>query len=196
MAIDQLSSRVLTFEDLFENGIKRSPGEMSYFADRPDGLVLNLGAGRAPMPEPVVNLDLPTWRAPWLADFGDGTVSEIHMYHFLEHLSPDDALTMLRESQRVLGPGGVINLVVPHAMCPLGYQAPDHRTFWTEEGLQDTFYSAGYDTTFGGDPWDMDIVWMMVLGVKWSNLCVAAQIAKRVEGQPYKTPWRRDGNVA
>jgi hypothetical protein len=94
----------------------------------------------------------------------------------------------------VLVPGGCIYLVVPHAMTPLGFQAPDHRSFWTEEGLQDTFYSAGYDTTYGGpEPWDMDIVWMMCAGVKWSNLCVLAQIVKRIDGQPFETPWRRDG---
>jgi hypothetical protein len=98
---------------------------------------------------------------------------------------------MFRESQRVLMPGGCIYLAVPHAMCPLAYQAPDHRTFWTEEGLQDTFYSAGYDTTFGGEPWKMDITWMMVAGVKWSNLCVLAQICKR-DPDPFDTPWRRE----
>lgn len=191
------------FEHFFFNGVKRSPGRLR----RPPGdePVLNLGSGNAPLPG-AANLDRPEWRAPklWLpvagkpnvmkAPIHDGTVGAIHMYHFLEHLDPSDALDMLMECQRVLMPKGCIYLVVPHAMTPLGFQAPDHRSFWTEEGLQDTFYSAGYDTTYGGpEKWDMDITWMMCAGVKWSNLCVLAQIVKRIDGVPYETPWRRDG---
>jgi hypothetical protein len=101
-------------------------------------------------------------------------------------------MEMLKECERVLMPGGVIWLTVPHAMTPIGFQAPDHRTYWTEEGLQDTFYSAGYDSAYGHE-WDMDIVWMMIGGVCYNNLCVFAQIAKRnSRGEPYETPWRRD----
>lgn len=175
-------------QQLINNGIKRDPGA---FRQPPSvGWILNLGSGNSPI-EGADNLDLPEWRAPFLLGYGDETVAQIHMYHFLEHLSADDVLVMFRECQRVLKPGGTINLVVPHAMCPLAYQAPDHRTFWTEEGLQDTFYSAGYDTSFGGTPWKMDITWMMVVGVKWSNLCVCAQIVKWRD-HPYTTPWRRD----
>lgn len=177
---------------LFDNGIKRSAGQMAY---APPGTHLNLGSGRYPLAgDDVINLDLPEWRAPFL-DFGDGSVAAVHMYHFLEHLDPDTALQQLAEIQRVLRPTGVCYIAVPHAMCPLAYQAPDHKSFWTEEGLQDTFYSAGYDTTFGGKPWEMDISFMMVAGVKWVNMCVLAQLVKASsDGTRYPSPWRRDND--
>jgi hypothetical protein len=38
----------------------------------------------------------------------------------------------------------------------------------------------------------MDIVWMMIGGVRYNNLCVFAQIAKRINGELYETPWRRE----
>lgn len=177
---------------LFSNGIKRDPGQ---FHPQPQGRILNLGSGNAEMHGhiyPVDNLDLPDWSAPWLGSYESSSIAAVHMYHFLEHLDPTSALIMLAEVDRVLMPRGVAYIAVPHAMCPLAYQAPDHRSFWTEEGLQDTFYSAGYDTKFGGGDWNMDLVWMEVAGVKWSNMCVLAQLCERVNGIPYDTPWRRD----
>lgn len=178
-----------TPEHLLLNGVKRNPG---YWREpKREGVVLNLGSGNAPMSGPAtLNLDRPGWEAP-LLPYRDATVAAVHMYHFIEHLDPDIAMMQLREVGRVLEPGGLAYICVPHAMCPLAYQAPDHKSFWTEEGLQDTFYSAGYDSTYGND-YDMDIVWMQVAGVSWSNLCVLAQLAKRIDGKPYETPWRRE----
>lgn len=45
--------------------------------------------------------------------FDDGTVSAIYGSHVLEHLYHDDAMRLLRESYRVLQPGGVVRWVVP-----------------------------------------------------------------------------------
>ncbi len=174
--------------EIFDLGIKRSPGRIMV---SPAGIHLNLGSGRAPI-ESATNLDRPGWEAP-LLPFRDNSVAEIHMYHFLEHLTPDMAIEQLQECERVLLPGGVMNIVVPHAMVPLAFQAPDHRSFWTEEGFQDTWYSSGYDSTYGR-PWKSDIVWMMVGGVRWSNLCVLLQVAKWKNGVPYWTPWRRESD--
>jgi SAM-dependent methyltransferase len=155
-----------------------------------------------------MNLDMPEWEAPHLLSYAERadetgrdmeheeviqneSCSAVHAYHFLEHLDPGTCLSMFREIERVLVPGGVLYIAVPHAMSSLGYQALDHRTFWTEEGLQDLFYSAGYDAAFGHE-WDMDITWMLVAAREFRNLCVLAQVAKRVDGKPYDTPWRRD----
>lgn len=140
------------------------------------------------MMSPAHNLDRPGWEAPILGDYSRESCAEIHMYHFLEHLSPDDAITMLKECERVLQPKGLVYITVPHAMVPLAYQAPDHKSYWTEEGFQDTFYSAGYDSGYG-HMWDLNISWMMVAGVKWSNLCVHVQLIKDRE---FESVWRRD----
>jgi SAM-dependent methyltransferase len=174
-----------TWEHAFMNGVKRDPG---LFRIPIKGKTLNLGSGRAPM-NGAINHDRPNWEAPFL-DYHDNSIAIIHMHHFLEHLDPDTAIQMLRECDRVLKPFGCVFLTVPHAMCPLAYQAPDHKSFWTEEGLQDTFYSAGYDSAYGYK-WQMDISWMMVAGVKWSNLCILAQLYKTHSGEVIDTPWRR-----
>jgi predicted SAM-dependent methyltransferase len=50
-----------------------------------------------------------TERFPWR----DGTVHTVYSSHTLEHLSRQEGLFFLRESQRVLKPGGIIRIVVP-----------------------------------------------------------------------------------
>jgi ribosome modulation factor len=177
----------MDFAEIFTNAIKRDPGHL--LDPLHPGPILNLGSGRAPI-DGAINLDRPEWEAPFLFDIKDESVSVVHAYHFIEHLSPSDAHEMLREIERVLMPGSVANIAVPHAMCPLAFQAPDHRSYWTEEGWQDTFYSTGYDSGYG-HKWDLDITWMMVASTRWQNLCVLLQLAKRVRGLRYPTPWSR-----
>lgn len=185
------------FTAVLWNAVKRSPGQLH---PDPHGTVLNLGAGNALLlnqrgddADELINLDRPNWEAPDLNGYViEGEVATVHMHHFLEHLDPDTAFAQLKEIERVLMPGGTCYITVPHAMSSLAYQAPDHKSFWTEEGLQDTFYSAGYDSSYGAG-WKMDITWMMVGGIKFHNLCVMAQLKKQIDGKPYETPWRRDG---
>lgn len=193
--------------DLFENGVKRDPGKLYAPPMRGTDVpkILNLGSGNAPMRpdwkeakylEPgvesnlfeVIDLDRPQWEAPFL-DYPEASCAAVHMYHFLEHLDVDTVRQQLLEVERVLMYMGVANIVVPHAMSPLAFQAPDHRSFWTEEGWQDMFYSAGYDSAYGHQ-WEMDISFMMVGGVRWSNLCVMLQLVKTC-GEEFDTPWRR-----
>lgn len=45
--------------------------------------------------------------------FADGTVSALYASHVLEHLSHEDFHAALRESYRILKPGGVFRLIVP-----------------------------------------------------------------------------------
>ncbi|HEY5551012.1 MAG TPA: methyltransferase domain-containing protein, partial [Opitutaceae bacterium] len=46
--------------------------------------------------------------------FGDGSAAIVHSEHVLEHIAyPDDSLHVLRESLRVLEPGGVFSVGVP-----------------------------------------------------------------------------------
>lgn len=44
--------------------------------------------------------------------FGDGSIDEIHIYHVLEHL--DHPVRKMEELWRILKPGGVIHMRVPH----------------------------------------------------------------------------------
>ena len=45
--------------------------------------------------------------------YEEGRFDAVYHSHVLEHLTPDDAFTMLSECYRVLRPGGVIRVVVP-----------------------------------------------------------------------------------
>jgi predicted SAM-dependent methyltransferase len=99
------------------------------------GLRLNLGSGHHPKPG-WVNVDLLAPTADLRLDlrepfpFADGTAELIYCEHFFEHLSypnlddrwshvleapgrESEALEFLRECQRVLAPGGTLQLVVP-----------------------------------------------------------------------------------
>ena len=82
--------------------------------------VLNIGCGKTRLPnsigvdlvhidgfvDVVHNLDVTPF--PFENDFAD----EIHMYHVLEHLH--DPLHKMEELHRILKPGGVLYLRVPH----------------------------------------------------------------------------------
>lgn len=186
-AIRHMLKQIESPMDLFENGIKRSPGPL--LLPPPKAKHINLGSGFSTIIG-VDNLDLPEWRAPLLMDYENESVGAVHAYHFLEHLDYEDLMAMLGEVDRVLLPGGVMYIAVPHAMSALGYQALDHRTFWTEEGLQDLFYSAGYDARFG-EKWSIEIAFMMVAGIRAHNMCLLAQLYKPIVGESFDSPWKR-----
>lgn len=44
--------------------------------------------------------------------FGSDSVDEVHFYHVLEHLN--DPIKILEEINRILKPGGIIHMRVPH----------------------------------------------------------------------------------
>ena len=86
-----------------------------------EGPSFDIGSsGRYQVPGAVA-LGRPTWvhpRDPIPAD--DDSVATIHAYHFLEHLSGNDAVSFLREVERVLIPErGVMNFSMPHSSSEL-----------------------------------------------------------------------------
>ena len=60
-----------------------------------------------------------------LRAFPAGCARLVSSWHFLEHLS--DAGPILDEMSRVLGPGGEIEIVVPHFANPYFHSDPTHR---------------------------------------------------------------------
>jgi predicted SAM-dependent methyltransferase len=64
---------------------------------------------------------------PW--PFEDATATEILAHDVLEHL-PDRNATMY-EIERILVPGGSVDILVPDALSPGAFQDPTHVSFWT-----------------------------------------------------------------
>ncbi len=62
----------------------------------------------------------------------------VHAFHFMEHIA--DVPALLHETARVLKPGGLLNIVVPHFSNPYFYSDPTHRTPF---GLYTFSYLAG-----------------------------------------------------
>jgi SAM-dependent methyltransferase len=106
-------------------------------------LLLELGSGgskRDPRAVGVDLLDLPGVDVVGdvydvLASLPDGSVDQITSEHFLEHIP--DLERLLRESARVLRPGGRFLAQTPHFSSPYFYSDPTHRVHF---GL----YTLGY----------------------------------------------------
>ena len=62
---------------------------------------------------PKVNPDLVSDAHEFLAGCEDGSLDEIYAGHFLEHLTLDEAQSLLRECYRVLKSGGLLGITVP-----------------------------------------------------------------------------------
>jgi SAM-dependent methyltransferase len=101
--------------------------------ERPSGLKLDLGCGVAKRGADYVGVDeLDDSAADVVGDvievlkaLPDGAAREIFSSHLLEHV--DDLRTLVRETERVLEPGGRLIAVVPHFSNPYYYSDPTHR---------------------------------------------------------------------
>lgn len=189
----------MNIQQLFHLGMKR---EVPQLLDFPDGLVLNLGAGKHVLPDSI-NLDYPLWDAenyhieiprrhrdiivtghdpfsgnPDLADIlvtcPDGVVAGIHAYHFLEHLR--DPRRMLREMQRVLMPGGVLNICVPHYWGSMAHHDLDHKNTYAIDTWANTFSAPWY--TKDREGWKLRIHFNMLMAVTERNAAILTQLVK------------------
>jgi SAM-dependent methyltransferase len=137
-----------SLQDFFLLGMKRQLPEVYTPPLRPyTPVAINLGAGKQVIPGAVA-LDFPAWdanREP--IPYGDASVDIVYAFHFLEHV--DRPIDMLREIQRVLRPGGVANIVVPHAKAEIAFQDITHQTFFVAETihnlLQNNYYAKDRD---------------------------------------------------
>jgi SAM-dependent methyltransferase len=117
----------------------------------PAGKWLNMGGGDEQLPgwsnvdlhsrQPDLRIDL--FKLPWPLE--PGSVDGIAMFHFLEHV-PDLEATVI-EVNRVLKPGGLFWVRVPHARHPAAYDI-SHRQFFTCSTFHTIAANAYY--RFGG----------------------------------------------
>jgi len=190
----------MNIQNLFSLAMKR---DLPALLDFPkDGLVINLGAGNSPIPG-AVNLDFPEWNAenylieitsrtrhhlqnpnrafPLPADAGDilvacpdECVAGIHAYHFLEHVR--DPRRMLREMQRVLKPGGVVNICVPHYSGSMAHHDLDHKNTYALDTWRNTFSTPYYNKDREG--WKFRIHFNAMIAVAERNAAIITQLVK------------------
>ena len=171
-----MSYPIESVQDFFGVGMKRKvPG---FYTDYPRGLAeLNLGAGDHFIVG-AMSLDLPEWNADrdGLRAFEDGSVGLIHAYHFLEHL--EDPLAFLFEVQRVLAPGGLINIVVPYYTSQMFAHDLTHRRAFCEETWRNTFKNEFYDMAGKRGEWRFRIGFNMICGIVERNLALLTQLIR------------------
>jgi SAM-dependent methyltransferase len=135
---------------------------------------LNLGAGSKVIPgtEP---LDLPEWDADKMTlPVRDESVSEIYALHFLEHVK--DPIKVLRECQRVLYPGGVLNIVVPYYNASIAAMDLDHKHAFNEDTWKTLFSNQYYDKNSVG--WKFRVHFNLIAGIVERNLALFTQLVR------------------
>jgi len=95
---------------------------------------LDLGSGKEPEPgyigvdigfssERVIQSDALTYLKSLPAE----SVSHVYSRHYLEHMTSDQLIELLKEVNRVLAKGGEILFIVPHFSNPYYYSDPTTR---------------------------------------------------------------------
>lgn len=140
------------------------------------GAVVNLGAGKKHI-HGTLALDLPVWHAGEPLPFDDGEISGVLAYHFFEHLDGAIVVSVLREIERVLKPGGILNTVIPHWDSEGANQDIDHKSTWSESSWRNILENPYYDTTVPRD-WKLVENVTMIVGLVQRNLVIVSQLVR------------------
>jgi SAM-dependent methyltransferase len=161
----------MNFRELFAIAMDR---DIPKIVTKKDGIALNLGAGNKLIPGTQA-LDYPDWDADCdQIPYPDETVSIIHAYHFLEHCA--DPVKVLLECQRVLKPGGYMNICVPYYKSQMQFHDLDHKKFFCEETWKTLFNTPYYDKN--KIDWKFHIGFNLICGIVERNLCLLTQLIK------------------
>jgi len=170
-------NRPVTFLDMLRIGTDR-PLIPEW---KPDisGHTLNLGPGTKII-SGATELDLPEWNAEVDGiPFGDSTISNIYMLHFLEHIQ--NLVHILRECQRVLIRGGHLNIVVPYWNTEIAFSDPDHKHFFSEETWRRIFDNPYYDKDHSG--WEFRVGCNVIAGIVERNKILITQLIRTQDGE-------------
>jgi len=109
-------------------------------AERQAEIKLDFGCGKKPR-EGFAGVDIRDFGQKYVVDltkrwpWKDGSVSEAHASHFIEHLTGPERIHFVNELWRVLVPGGKCQVITPHwnscrAYGDLTHQWPPVSEFW------------------------------------------------------------------
>lgn len=162
--------------ELFEIGMDR-PDAATQWVSPPQGVWLNLGAGKK-LVEGSKPVDLPEWDANQdRIPFDTQRVDGIYAFHFLEHV--DRPIDVLIDCQRVLKPGGVMNIVVPYGAEDCWLQDLTHKHVFIEDTWKNLFNNPYYDRRgMEGFRWKFEVTFNMVMGLNRRNLVLVTQLQK------------------
>lgn len=170
-----------TVQDLFQIGMDRS---LPPLLTPPPGLSIGLGESGLKQVGADFNLGLPEWHWPHdEVPAEDGSVAIFHAYHFFEHLSGQEAISLLAQLQRKLMIGGIIQFCIPYYKSNMAAQDLTHKSFWTEDTFKTLFRKSYYDPTAktsGGSAseWELDVHFQAIMGVVERNLALVGQLVK------------------
>jgi len=160
-----------TLVELFNFGMMRNYHDI--IPDKESGLILNLGPGNKTIPK-TITLEYPEWDAE-VDDIGfiDNNVEQIHAYHFLEHIR--NVPHVIAECERVLKPGGHMNIVVPYYTSQIQAQDLDHKSCFCETTFKVLFDKDYYSKD---KVKQMKIATNVIMGDTERTLCLIVQLVK------------------
>jgi hypothetical protein len=165
-----------TFQELFKLGLDRDLPSLLPF---PDGPQFDLGASGTKVAFGAKPLGLPEWRFP---DSGipaeDESVAAIHAYHFMEHLTGEHAILLLKEVQRVLMKGGIFQFCIPWAKSEIAFQDLTHKSFYTESSFRMLMQNSYYDPSASQHQWRLKQGFLVLAGIVERNVCILGQLVK------------------
>lgn len=172
----------MDFQEFFNIAMDRTIPQLITFPGQNNGFVnylaYNLGAGEKHIPGTI-----PLEKPGWNPDMGDqipslgNTVDFIWALHFLEHLQYP--VELLMECQRVLKPGGFINICVPYYSSQMAHQDLDHVHTFTEDTWRVLFRNPYYDDNKFN--WNLHVKFNLICGVVERNLCLLTQLQKGLD---------------
>lgn len=171
--------RILTVDvqTLFFIGMDR---DLPDLLTPPEGLSIGLGESGTKAVGTDANLGLPDWH--WPHDpipVPDGSVAIFHAYHFLEHLTGEEAIKLLKEVERKLVLGGILQFCIPYYSSNMAAQDLTHKSMWTEDTFKTLFRNNYYDPTAGGVVgWKLQVHFQAIMGVAERNMALVGQLVK------------------
>lgn len=168
----------MTFEHLFQIGMDREIGTLVRATG--SGISIGLGEGGQTVKKSGhLSLGLPSWSFPRdRIPCSDGSVGIIHCYHFIEHLTGDDAIDLLMDVQRVLLVGGIFQYCIPLANTEMANHDLTHKSYWTESTFQNLMENKWYDPSGCGYEWKLRRQYQVIAGIVERNLALLGQLVR------------------